>query len=237
MFPFFKSPRPITKIMRPEISSIVGKKVTKKEIGARSIATVAVFGSAFIGSSYKKAEATGYLSTSSTVRIDSPTVVVQPPTYGPLPPTAEQLILQAGQEFRIGLENARNNLDQEKLAEEKTEQEEKEEALKSNEEPTVTAQRVPIAFATEWSSSVQPCGGDYPPCWVAERESHGDYTAVNPTGCDGRTCGGKWQFDPLTWGGFGGYEFAQDAPPQLQDEKAKELWNGGKGCGHWAACE
>lgn len=89
---------------------------------------------------------------------------------------------------------------------------------------------------TEWSVSLQPCGGDLPPCYVAERESHGDYSAVNPTGCGGRTCGGKWQFDPWTWNNYGGYQFAQDAPPEVQDAKARELWEGGNGCSHWAAC-
>lgn len=85
---------------------------------------------------------------------------------------------------------------------------------------------------------LEPCGGDLPPCWVKARESGGDYRAVNPTGCGGRTCGGAWQFDPRTWNGYGGYTFAQDAPPEVQDAKAREVWAGGAGCRHWgrAAC-
>lgn len=85
-------------------------------------------------------------------------------------------------------------------------------------------------------ASLSPCGGDLPPCYVKQRESGGDYRAVNPGGCSGRSCGGAWQFDPNTWNGYGGYQFAQDAPPEVQDAKARELWNGGAGCGHWAAC-
>ncbi len=223
--------------MRPEISSIVGKKVSKKEFTARSIASLAILGSALVGSSYKKAEAEGYISSYDALSIDSQTQLVQSPIYGPTPPTAEELMLQAGQEFALGLESAKKQAEQAKLAEEKKQQEEKASAAAALTQTGVTAQSVSSTSSSELSSSLQPCGGDYPPCWVAERESRGDYTAVNPTGCGGRTCGGKWQFDPLTWGGFGGYEFAQDAPPQLQDEKARELWNGGQGCGHWAACQ
>ncbi len=81
-----------------------------------------------------------------------------------------------------------------------------------------------------------PCGGDLPPCWVLRRESKGDPTAVNPTGCSGRSCGGLWQFDPRTWAGFGGYGYAQDAPADVQNAKAREVWAGGAGCSHWAAC-
>lgn len=89
------------------------------------------------------------------------------------------------------------------------------------------------------------CGGDLPPCWVMMRESHGDPRAVNPRGCGGRSCGGKWQFDPWSWRGmcgkyrcadYQGYAFAQDAPAKVQDDKAREVWAGGAGCRHWAAC-
>ena len=90
--------------------------------------------------------------------------------------------------------------------------------------------------STNWPSSFEPCGGEYPPCFVVDDESDGDYNAVNPDGCGGRTCGGKWQFDPWTWDNYGGYAFAQDAPPELQDAKAKEIWAGGAGCSHWNAC-
>lgn len=81
-----------------------------------------------------------------------------------------------------------------------------------------------------------PCGGGLPPCWVLRRESGGNPRAVNRTGCGGRTCGGLWQFDPRTWGGYGGYQFAQHAPVNVQNAKARSLWAGGRGCSHWAAC-
>jgi hypothetical protein len=109
--------------------------------------------------------------------------------------------------------------------------------------PTTVAPRPKVAPAVVDTTpaadpyvSMEPCGGDLPPCWVKYRESKGDYTAVNWTGCGGRTCGGAWQFDPRTWNGYGGYTYAQDAPPEVQDEKAREVWAGGAGCSHWAAC-
>lgn len=96
------------------------------------------------------------------------------------------------------------------------------------------------------------CGDDLPPCYVMFRESRGNPTAVNPTGCGGRTCGGKWQFDPVTfspdctvsrWNGHGepcalyqGYRFAQDAPVDVQDQRAREVWDDGDGCSHWGVC-
>lgn len=87
-----------------------------------------------------------------------------------------------------------------------------------------------------FSAGLGPCGGDLPPCHVKARESGGSYTAYNPGGCGGRSCGGAWQFDPRTWAGYGGYPEAQMAPPAVQDARARDLWAGGSGCGHWAAC-
>lgn len=92
------------------------------------------------------------------------------------------------------------------------------------------------------------CGGDLPPCYVMMRESGGDLRVWNggcyaPVGyrggsspCGGSTASGKWQFIRGTWGGFGGYVNAADAPESVQDERARQLWAGGRGCGHWAAC-
>lgn len=92
------------------------------------------------------------------------------------------------------------------------------------------------------------CGGDLPPCYVMQRESGGDPRIWNggchaPVGYAGRTspCGvssasGKWQAIRSTWGGYGGYLNAADAPESVQDAWARQLWAGGRGCSHWSAC-
>lgn len=81
-----------------------------------------------------------------------------------------------------------------------------------------------------------PCGGDLPYCSVLERESHGDPTAKNWGGCNSRGCFGLWQFDPRTWANYAGYSRADLAPAGVQNEKARLLWAGGRGCLHWSAC-
>ena len=88
--------------------------------------------------------------------------------------------------------------------------------------------------ATSWPASLYPCGGDLPPCYVKQRESHGDYNARNNASA-GSACG-AWQIIGSTWAGFGGYPDACSAPPGVQDEKARQLWAGGAGCSHWSAC-
>lgn len=94
------------------------------------------------------------------------------------------------------------------------------------------------------------CGGDLPPCWVLKRENpNRDAKAWNggchaPVGYTGgppcrrgrSTASGKWQFIRSTWGKFGGYLNAADAPLSVQDAKARALWAGGRGCSHWSAC-
>ena len=92
------------------------------------------------------------------------------------------------------------------------------------------------------------CGGNLPPCWVLRKESRGDiriwngpcYAPYGWTGrrspCGGSTASGKWQFVRGTWAGFGGYLNAADAPERVQDDKARQLWANGRGCGHWGAC-
>lgn len=76
------------------------------------------------------------------------------------------------------------------------------------------------------------CGGDLPPCYVMMRESGGNIRARNPSS----SASGKWQFISSTWAGFGGYAEAYLAPESVQDAKARQLWAGGAGCGHWNAC-
>lgn len=83
-------------------------------------------------------------------------------------------------------------------------------------------------------ASMEPCGGDLPPCYVKARESGGDYRARNNSE-PGAACG-AWQIIGSTWAGFDGYAEACDAPPWIQDAKARQLWAGGAGCSHWSAC-
>lgn len=65
---------------------------------------------------------------------------------------------------------------------------------------------------------------DAVPAYVVQRESGGNYCAANPSGA----CG-AYQIMPETWAGFGGYASACDAPPAVQDEKARTMapcnWN------------
>lgn len=76
------------------------------------------------------------------------------------------------------------------------------------------------------------CGGDLPPCYVMERESGGDIRAENPVS----TASGKWQALDTSWNGWGGYAHASWAPEKVQDDFARWLWDGGRGCTHWSAC-
>jgi hypothetical protein len=88
------------------------------------------------------------------------------------------------------------------------------------------------------------CGGDLPPCWVQARESGGRPDAVNASGCGGRGCFGRWQFDPRTWDATAARAGRPDligvrpdhASAADQDLLAAVLWDGGHGCSHWAAC-
>ncbi len=72
-------------------------------------------------------------------------------------------------------------------------------------------------------------GGGCSPDSIVQRESKGDPNAVNPSS----GAGGKYQFLPSTWSGYGGYARAQDAPESVQDERFNEVWAGGSGSSHW----
>lgn len=70
------------------------------------------------------------------------------------------------------------------------------------------------------------------PSEIVRRESNGNYGACNESS---GACG-KYQFLDSTWNNYGGYQSACDAPPAVQDQKARETWAGGAGCQHWASC-
>jgi len=78
------------------------------------------------------------------------------------------------------------------------------------------------------SPSTDPSG--IPDC-IVQRESGGDWTAHNPRS----SASGRYQFLDSTWGGYGGYQSAADAPPEVQAARAAELWAGGAGACHWGA--
>jgi membrane-bound lytic murein transglycosylase B len=71
--------------------------------------------------------------------------------------------------------------------------------------------------------------GSCDPGSIVQRESKGDPNAVNSSS----GAGGKYQFLPSTWAGYGGYARAQDAPESVQDKRFNEVWAGGAGSSHW----
>lgn len=116
-------------------------------------------------------------------------------------------------------------------------------ATTTTQAPATTTTEAPAAGPVRSGA----CGGDLPPCYVLNRESGGDpriwnggcYAPVGWRGsspCGSSSASGLWQFVRGTWGGFGGYVNAADAPVSVQNERARQLWAGGAGCGHWNAC-
>lgn len=76
------------------------------------------------------------------------------------------------------------------------------------------------------------CGGELPSCSIMACESKGNIRAENPHS----TASGKWQIVDGSWSRHGGYTHASDAPEEVQDERARELYANGAGAGHWAQC-
>jgi hypothetical protein len=74
---------------------------------------------------------------------------------------------------------------------------------------------------------------------IARCESGGRYDAENPTS----TASGRYQVLDSTWDGYGGYERAVDAPPEVQEAWAREAyaragtapWRASRGCWRGAA--
>lgn len=54
---------------------------------------------------------------------------------------------------------------------------------------------------------------------IKRMESGGNYRALN----GGSGASGAYQFLDSTWGGYGGYRRAMDAPPEIQDARARQL--------------
>ena len=83
----------------------------------------------------------------------------------------------------------------------------------------------PVVFATGDAplSPCEPGGGSYEVVLLTIRmlESGGDYTAK----ASGSAASGAYQFLDSSWGGYGGFSRAADAPPEVQDAKAVELIN------------
>ena len=85
-------------------------------------------------------------------------------------------------------------------------------------------------------------GGCVIPQHICDRESGGNPQAVNPTGCGGEGCYGKYQFAASTWNStvtaMGRPDLVGVYLPDesTQDAVAAHLWAGGAGCGHWASC-
>lgn len=71
-----------------------------------------------------------------------------------------------------------------------------------------------------------PAGGDVF-ARIRARESGGNYATNTGNGYYG-----AYQYDDGTWGGYGGYRHASDAPPEVQDAKARETY-AARGCSPW----
>ncbi len=71
--------------------------------------------------------------------------------------------------------------------------------------------------------NVQEHAGSLPPIMLRVRwcESRNNYTAESRRS----TASGAWQFLDSSWARYAGYARAMDAPPEVQDQKALNVYN------------
>lgn len=193
-------------------------KTRKSKNGVTAIAIICLLTLAFTVQASRTADTrtarVGSPTTASTRRFTSP-VAADPMNYG----------TTAVANFIAGIKQA----DDERILEAQRAEEAARQAVR-----VVTPVQQPVPVVTNWPTSLYPCGGDLPPCYVKQRESGGSYSARNNESA-GSACG-AWQIIGSTWNYFGGYPDACSAPPAVQDEKARQLWANGAGCSHWSAC-
>ena len=72
--------------------------------------------------------------------------------------------------------------------------------------------------------------GDFSQALSRLRSCEGSYSSNTGNGYYG-----AYQFDVRTWGGYGGYTYASDAPPSVQDEKAWLTYQS-RGWQPWPSC-
>lgn len=72
--------------------------------------------------------------------------------------------------------------------------------------------------------------GDFAGALARLRSCEGSYTSNTGNGYYG-----AYQFDRQTWGGYGGFAVASDAPPSVQDQKAWETYKR-RGWQPWPSC-
>jgi hypothetical protein len=177
-------------------------------------------------------------------RNTTPQLELDPYPHNDIDPTTERVMTDRNQNFRKAVAAA-IAVDTQKAiyyvsAVEQAEQEERHRLAEEQQRAQAAAVEHYIEEDSEEPSrndvSSEPssgrCGGDLPDCSIMECESGGSLTAQNPSS----SASGKWQVIDGTWNNYGGYDSAAEAPEDVQDAKARELWAGGSGASHWEQC-
>jgi hypothetical protein len=91
-----------------------------------------------------------------------------------------------------------------------------------------TTRRAPVETTVARAAQEPDYSGEWAiPTYIVMCESGGRWDAYNPSGASG-----PYQLMPMHFGG----ELAMNQSRAAQHAKAAELWNGGRGRSHWAAC-